>query len=143
MIVWEHQNSFLIGLLLANDDILFLMKILVKSYLLLMKWILLVQILIKLTLIMIIIFMRMILIQQKALKKRLMKNECLQRGMLQDGGIGACEKMKKKTQIQFLLIKLKSFKSQWNVFGTRRKYTIGTYLSILGQKIIHEVVQSC
>ena len=60
MILRQHQNLFLIGLLqgkclksfmisFANDDILFLIKILVKSHFMLMKWVFLVKILIKLS----------------------------------------------------------------------------------------------
>ena len=54
----KFHNAFL-----ANDDILFLMKILIKSYLLLIKDIFLLLILIKLVLVKKVILMKMMLIQ--------------------------------------------------------------------------------
>ena len=59
----------------------------------------------------------------------------MQPGIQQDGGVGACHKMTKKEQNQFLLIKLGRGK---NAFSVRQQYVTQGYRDILGQKIICE-----
>ena len=59
--------------------------------------------------------------------------------ILQDSGTGACQKMRKEKQIQFLLMKIsiKLGKAK-NAFSAHRWYMISGYQDLLGQKIMYE-----
>ena len=93
----EAVNDSLAALRLIPDWSVILMKILVMLYLIIMKWVLLILILI--ILIVTITLMKKILIRLFWLGILNLKNannfNTRLHGILKDGGIGACQKMRK------------------------------------------------